>query len=191
MTKVGLFGGSFNPPHLGHLIVAEEVLSALELDRILFIPAHIPPHKESDIPSKERYEMTGIAISGNPRFQLSDVEMKRGGISYTADTLRELRDVFREVEFYLIMGADEFAEIENWREPEAVLSLATVVVMRRPGCDVGGVGQKYSGRFLRVDVPLIEISSSDIRRKVKEGRSITYLVPLGVEEYIRQKGLYR
>ena len=117
--------------------------------------------------------------------------MKRGGISYTADTLRELRDLFREVEFYLIMGADEFSAIENWREPEAVLTLSKVVVMGRPGCELGEVGKIYVGRFLKVDVPLIEISSSDIRVRVKEGRSIAYLVPPGVEEYIIEKGFYR
>jgi nicotinate-nucleotide adenylyltransferase len=191
VTKVGLFGGSFNPPHLGHLIVVGEVLSALNLDKILFIPTYIPPHKEADLPAEERYKMTGMAISGNPRFEISDIEMKRGGISYTADTLRELRDLFREVEFYLIMGADEFSEIENWREPEAVLSLSKVVVMGRPGCELGEVGQEYLGKFLKVDVPLIGISSSDIRKRVKEGRSIAYLVPPGVEEYIREKDLYR
>ena len=191
MTKVGLFGGSFNPPHLGHLIAVEEVLSALNLDKILFIPTCMPPHKEADLSAEERYKMTGIAISGNPRFEISDIEMKRGGISYTADTLRELRDLFREVEFYLIMGADEFSEIENWREPEAVLTLSKVVVMGRPGCELGEVGKIYVGRFLKVDVPLIEISSSDIRVRVKEGRSIAYLVPPGVEEYIIEKGFYR
>lgn len=191
MTKVGLFGGSFDPPHLGHLIVAQEVLSTLNLDRILFIPAHLPPHKRCDVPSSQRYEMIGIAISGNPRFEISDMELKRGGTSYTVDTLRELCSVFREVEFYLIIGADEFAEIESWKDPEAVMGLSRVVVMIRPGHEPGRAGQKFRGRFLTAEVPLIDISSTQIRERVKQDKSIAYLVPAGVEAYIKEKGLYR
>lgn len=191
MTKVGLFGGSFDPPHLGHLIVAQEVLSLFNLDKILFIPAHLPPHKRSHVPSKERYEMTCIAISGNPRFDISDIELRRGGKSYTVDTLRELCSLFHEVDFYLIIGADEFAEIESWKDPEDVINLSKVVVMRRPGHRLGRVKKKSRGRFLTAEVPLIEISSTEIRTRVRNGKSIAYLVPRGVEEYIKRKGLYK
>lgn len=191
MTEVGLFGGSFNPPHLGHLIAAQEVLSALRLDKILFIPSHIPPHKICEVSSSARYEMTCIAISDNQSFDISDIELKRGGKSYTVDTLRELRNIFHEVKFYLIVGADEFVEIETWKEPEDILNLSRVVVMPRPGYDLGEVGERFEDRFLSVKIPLIEISSTDIRMRVREGKSIKYLVPPGVEKYIREKGLYR
>jgi nicotinate-nucleotide adenylyltransferase len=191
VTKVGLFGGSFDPPHLGHLIVAQEVLSILNLNRILFIPAHLPPHKHSDTPSSQRYEMTGIAVAGNPRFEISDMELKRGGTSYTVDTLKELHCLFREVEFYLLIGTDEFAEIGSWKDPEAVMNLSKVVVMTRPGHELGGAGRKFKDKFLTAEVPLIEISSTQIREKVKRKESIAYLVPPGVEAYIKEKGLYR
>ncbi len=176
---------------MGHLIVAQEVLSALGLGKVLFVPTHIPPHKHSDVPSKERYEMTSIAISGNPGFEVSNVELKRGGKSYTVDTLRKLRNDLPGTEFYLIMGADEFVEIETWKEWELVLDLSKVVVMMRPGYGLGEVERKFMGRFMRVQVPLINISSRNIRMRVKEGKSIRYLVLREVEEYIKQKGLYR
>lgn len=190
MTKVGLLGGSFSPPHLGHLIVAQEVFLTLNLDKVLFIPAHIPPHKHARVSSRERYEMTRIAISGNPRFEISDIEMKRGGKSYTVDTLKELRSLFREAEFYLIMGVDEFAEIKTWRDPEKIFNLSRVVVVARPGYEMAEVEQRFREKFIQVRVPLIGISSTDIRKRVKKKKSIMYLVPPGVEEYIKQKGLY-
>ncbi|KPJ50072.1 hypothetical protein AMJ40_03775 [candidate division TA06 bacterium DG_26] len=191
MTALGLFGGSFDPPHLGHLIVTQEVLSTLNLDRVLFIPAHIPPHKETVAGPQERYEMTSLAIAGNPNFEISDIELKRKDKSYTVETLGQLHTLFRAAQFYLIMGADEFSEIETWKDPEGVLSLSTVVVMMRPGYELGRIERTYRNRFLPVRVPQIEISSTDIRMRVRGGKSITYLVPPRVEAYIEEKRLYR
>jgi nicotinate-nucleotide adenylyltransferase len=191
VTKIGLFGGSFNPPHIGHLIVAEEVFYALRLAKVLFIPTNIPPHKRCEIPPELRYEMTCIAISGNPRFDITDIELKRGGTSYTVDTLRDLHGQFRETDFYLLVGADEFAQIETWKEPETVLSLAHLVVMLRPGHDLTEVSHQFRDRCTTIEVPLIEISSTYVRELVKQGRNMEYVVPPGVARFIETKNLYR
>lgn len=191
MSKIGLFGGSFNPPHIGHLIIAQEALHALNLERILFMPTNLPPHKRCDVAPELRYEMTCIAIAGNPSFEVTDVELARGGTSYTADTLRDLSNRFRGTDFYLLVGADEFAEIETWKEPETVLTLSSLVVMLRPGVDLAQVSHRFKDKCATIKVPLIEISSTYVRELVRQGRNIQYVVPPGVAEFIEQKKLYR
>ncbi len=191
--NIGIYGGSFNPPHLGHLIVLESVQDQLHFDKVLFIPAANPPHKNNPnlAPSAERLEMTRLAIEGNAVFQASDIEIKRDGRSYSIDTLDALAAGHPGDKFSLIIGADNFLEFETWRSAQDILTKAEVVVMNRPGFAVQP-GKNEIARLARfVHVPNIGISSTDIRRRVKLGGSIRYLVPLSVEHYIRRKGLYR
>lgn len=191
--NIGIYGGSFNPPHLGHLIVLEGVQDQLHFDRVLFIPAANPPHKSdpSLAPPSDRLEMTRLAIEGNAVFQASDIEIKRDGRSYSIDTLDSLAAEHPGDKFSLIIGADNFLEFETWKSAQEILTKAEVVVMNRQGFSAQP-GKNEFVRLVRfVRVPNIGISSTDIRRRVKLGRSIRYLVPPSVENYIRRKGLYR
>jgi nicotinate-nucleotide adenylyltransferase len=184
----------FDPVHNGHLIAAEAAREACGLSRVMFIPASDPPHKRYAglAPAGARAEMVRLAIQDHPCFDLSPIELRRAGPSYTADTLSELRQTLgEEVALFLIIGADNVTEIGAWHRPDRILSLATVVVVRRPGAtpDRADPALRRGMRF--VETPLIEISSTDIRRRVREGRSIRYLVPREVENYIHEHGLYR
>lgn len=200
MKHIGIYGGSFNPPHMGHLIVCESVRSQLSLDTVIFMPSATPPHKK-DLrlaPAEMRIEMTRMAIEGNPAFQVSDMEVKRGGTSYTVDTLVELQKLFPSDRLHLLIGADNWIEFDTWRTPEKILDIADVVVMTRPAfaVDRSAHGQLshsigLTGKNIRfVEVPQIGISGTMIRLNVKSGRSITYLVPPSVEQYIQQHALY-
>lgn len=189
--KEGIFGGTFDPPHIGHLIAAESARESLGLDRIRFIPAAVPPHKRRpDItPGEKRLEMVRLAIRGNPAFIADDRELRREGTSYTIETIRDLRREFPGVEFTLLIGMDNIQEFRLWKDPEKIRSLAEVAALSRPGA--GGIGGPESGgEFRVVTIPLIEVSSSAVRRLVSEGRSIRYLVPPAVEEMIIREGLY-
>jgi nicotinate-nucleotide adenylyltransferase len=189
--KLGILGGTFNPPHVGHLIVAEYARQKLALAKILFIPAGISPHKRGErIPdSHHRMEMLRLAIAGNPSFEPSDIEIKRGGVSYTVDTLAELRAERPNEALVLLIGLDNLADFHTWREPEKILQSAQVVVMTRPGVNVDAL-HRYGSKVAVCEVPEIGISSSDIRDRVARGESIRYLVPDGVREYIVSQGLY-
>jgi len=191
--NIGIYGGSFNPPHLGHLIVLESVQDQLRFDKVLFIPAANPPHKNDPTlaPSADRLEMTRLAIEGNAVFQASDIEIKRDGRSYSIDTLDSLAAEHPGDKFSLIIGADNFLEFETWKSAQAILTKAEVVVMNRQGFSVQPGKNEFVRMVRFVHVPDIGISSTDIRRRVKLGRSIRYLVPQSVENYIRRKGLYR
>jgi nicotinate-nucleotide adenylyltransferase len=191
---VGLFGGTFNPPHLGHLIVAEEVRQTFSLDIIVFVPSARPPHKESSpvIDPRHRFTMTRLAIENNPRFEISDVELKRRGKSYTIDTIKEFKTLYgADIELFFIMGGDSIFEIETWKKPEELFRLCRVIVTTRPGFDLAKIDDRFGDKIIRADVPRIDISSTDIRHRVGTGRSITYLVPDKVEEYIQRERLYR
>jgi len=189
--KEGIFGGTFDPPHIGHLIAAESARESLGLDRIRFIPAAVPPHKRRpDITSGEkRLEMVRLAIQGNPAFIADERELRRKGTSYTIETIRELREELPGIEFTLLIGMDNLQEFRLWKEPEKIRTLAEVVALSRPGAVALG-GVENGGGFRVVTIPLIEVSSSAIRRLVREGRSIRYLVPQEVEEMIMREGLY-
>ena len=215
--KLGILGGTFNPIHYGHLAAAEEVRDRLKLDRVLFIPSYLPPHKlEEDLPSAaQRMEMVRLAISGNAHFEASDLEIKRGGTSYTIDTIKALRHTYPGADLYFITGLDTFLEIQTWHEWETLLTLCCFVVLPRPGhlftdmmkidfmrsaekelmaLDRGDMKRALirSGAFTIVleTVPLYDISSTGIRERVKEGRSIKYHLPEAVEIYIMNKRLY-
>ena len=198
--KVGIFGGTFDPIHLGHLIVAEEASALLGLDEMLFVPAGRPWFKASDevTEARHRMAMVELAIASNPRFRASDIEIGRVGPTYTVDTLVELREQLEpNSEIYLILGLDSLQEIDRWHSPERVFELATVVGMSRPLCaafDTERLDSIFPGasdRVMMLDGPLIDISATDLRRRVSEGLSIKYRVPESVEAYVYEQGLYR
>ena len=186
--RLGILGGSFNPIHHGHLIVATRVAEALDLERVLLIPAAVAPLKDPGAlaPARDRWEMLRRAIRGNPLFEACDLELRRGGLSYTVDTLRELHRR-RPADYRLILGADAARLLPRWKEAAEVLRLARPAVAARPGHGtVPGLPKKDI-----VEVPLLEISGTEIRDRVRRGLSIRYLVPDAVERYIRRRGLYR
>jgi len=191
--KLGIFGGSFNPPHMGHLIVIETVRDILQFDKILFIPSAQTPNKQNTLlaPSSARLEMVNLTVSGSKYFEASDIEIQRRGISYTIDTVNELAARYPRFEISLIIGADNLMEFETWKSPDEVLAKAGLVVMSRPGLDLHSIKSKYARSANFVNVPQIGISGTDIRRRVKLGRSIHYLVLQQVEDYIIQKRLYK
>lgn len=186
--KLGILGGSFNPIHHGHLIIATRVAEALKLDRVLFIPTAVSPLKSRRdfAPARDRLAMVRTALRGSPRFAASDTEIRRGGTSYTVDTLKALRKG-RSDGLFLILGADAARLLPQWRSVDEVKRLATLVFVERPGLRAGPGMPKH----LVVAVPLLDISSSEIRARVRRNLSIRYLVPETVERYIRRKGLYR
>lgn len=191
--KLGIFGGSFNPPHMGHLVVLESVRDQLQFDKILLIPSAQTPNKHdiSLAPAAMRLEMTKLAVQGNPAFEISDIEIQRKGISYTVDTLSTLVGLYPKASFSLIIGADNFMEFQTWKSPKEILDKANLVVMSRPGFSHRDVKHDLVRLTQFVNVPLIGISGTDIRRRVKLGRSIHFLVPPAVEEYIRVHRLYK
>jgi len=190
--NIGIYGGSFNPPHIGHLIVVESVRDQLRFDKVLFVPSANPPNKADMTlaPAIDRLRMTELAIQGNTNFEVSDVEIQRTGFSYTIDTLNALSALSSRANFSLIIGTDNFLEFHTWKSPNDIIAKAELVVMSRPGFSPHQAKGDFS-RFAKfVNVPQIGVSGTDIRRRVKLHRSIRYLVPKAVEEYINQKSLY-
>ncbi|HUE26922.1 MAG TPA: nicotinate-nucleotide adenylyltransferase [Solirubrobacteraceae bacterium] len=196
--RIGILGGTFNPPHLGHLVCAQEAYLQLGLARVMLIPARIPPHKPVDEePGVEhRLEMCRLAVVGDEeRFEVSDLEARRDGPSYTVDTLDELHSRMPDSELFLIVGGDVAIGFPSWREPEHVLSLATLAVAERPGTDGAAVeraiGQLRGGERARFfDMPEIGISSTMLRDRVRAGEPTKYLMPDAVRGYIDQHQLY-
>ena len=195
--RVGILGGAFNPPHLGHLVCAQEALVQLELDRVVFVPVGEAPHRTlDDDPGPEaRLEMVELAMADDERFVASRIEMDREGPSYTADTLEQLRAEAPDDELFLILGGDQAAALASWHEPEKVLERATLVVFERMSWGRNAIIIKIgrmpgAERVRYLDMPLIQVSSSSIRRRVREGVPIRYLVPDKVVEYIAANELY-
>ncbi len=195
--RLGILGGTFNPPHLAHLVCAQEAYGELALDRVLLVPTRIPPHKAvEDEPGPEhRLELCRLAVAGDDRFAVSDMELQREGPSFTVDTLKLLRTQAPQDELVLILGGDIAAGLTEWHEPEQVLELATVAIAERRGTSrdaVDGTLAELRGgdraRFFAM--PRIEISSTMLRRRVGAGQPIRYFVPDQVEEYIQRHGLY-
>lgn len=196
--RVGILGGAFNPLHIGHLVCAQEALLQLGLERVLFVPVGNAPHRvlESDPGSEARREMIELATAGDERFEVSRAEIDRSGPSYTVDTLREMREQSPDDELVLILGADQAAALPAWHEPERVLELATVAVVQRTGWSHNSVGIKLSRlkgaeRVRYLEMPIMQVSSTLIRRRVREGGPIRYLVPEPVASYIEAHGLYK
>ncbi len=195
--KYGIMGGTFNPIHNAHIRMAEEVRDIFDLDKIIFMPTGTPPHKNNlNIDPLDRYEMTKLAISGNDRFEVSDIEILNKSISYTVETVGKLKEFYPNVEFYFITGADSILDIYKWRNPEKLLTLCKFVSVRRPNYsdDLEGkikeIVDKFGGEILLVDGPLLNISSTEIRERVREGKSIEDFVPKKVVEYIKENKLY-
>jgi len=198
LAAIGILGGTFNPPHVAHLICAQEALEQLALDRVVFMPVGVPPHKEApDDPGGEhRLEMCRLATAKDERFAVSRLEVDRGGRSYTVDTLRAIHESSPGDDLTFIVGGDMAYSLPTWREPEAVLEMATMAVAERSGTRRADIEQRLAelGGRERVrffDMPRVDISSSDVRRRVRDGRPIRYLVPDEVVSYIGAQGLYR
>lgn len=198
MARTAVLGGSFNPIHYGHLLLADDVAERLELDRVLFVPAARPPHKpNADLaPAADRYAMVELAVAGHPKFLVSDVEFRRSGPSYTVDTLEALR-IPRE-ELFLIIGSETFLDLLSWRSPRRVAELAQLAVVPRVGsafdpesAAVRKVVHEIGREPVIVRADSLPISASDLRRRVREGRSIAYRLPEAVGAYIRAGRLYR
>jgi nicotinate-nucleotide adenylyltransferase len=200
--KIGVFGGSFDPVHLGHLGIAEEAREIFGLDRVIFVPAALPPHKRSGTvaPAADRLAMVALAIAGNPRFSASDIELHRAGPSYTIDTLDELQRKRPRARLYFIVGADSLAELHKWRHAAELVRRYEFIIIKRPGTRPPyakslekAFGKRVAARlganFIKTGI--YDISATAIRKRVRDGKNIRYLVPPAVERYIFRKGLYR
>lgn len=193
--RIGIFGGTFDPIHIGHLIIAQLALSDLNLTKIVFIPAAIPPHKSDREFShpQTRLELVRRAIAGNKQFHVSDIELLRAGKSYTVDTLRQMREwpEFNQAELFLIIGADNLVTFPEWHEPEQILARVRLAVYPRREADLAEVAPELMQQAIIFRAPRIEISSSFIRELVRKNRDIKYLVPDSVAEYIYKHNLYK
>lgn len=195
--RIGLFGGAFNPVHNGHLALAHNYLDSLELDRILFIPTSIPPHKTADnlASMQDRLNMLSLAFDDEPRFDYTDIEFHRQGKSYTYDTILELKRIYPDDDMFLIVGSDQFFYFQNWYRADDILSMVTVVTAARENEEYGRLldfKSQYPNMASTIvsNFSVVEVSSSEIRDGIKAGESISHLVPPAVNEYIKEHSLY-
>ncbi len=187
--KIGILGGTFDPIHYGHLILGEQVRVQLGLDRVIYVPTFMPPHKISGsiAAASHRLKMVALAVKKNKRFSVSDIEIRRRGKSYTVDTLRQIKKRHPAAELFFICGSDLVNEIPTWKNVDQIYGMARFVLAKRPG-----FGKRLSGKnFIKINVAQVDISSSVIRDLVRQGRSIRYLTPGTVVEYIEKHGLYK
>lgn len=188
--RIGILGGTFNPIHIGHLILAEEALDKLSLDKVMFIPTFIPPHKTSDalVDANHRHRMIELAIKDNPSFEVSDVELRRKGKSYSIDTLKQVKKIYGKLaKLFFITGSDSLGELCSWKDINDIFRLSQFVVANRPGYPLKELPKECE----LVLVTPIEVSSSEIRKRIKDSLSIRYLVTDSVRNYIVKKGLYK
>ncbi|MHA2853244.1 nicotinate-nucleotide adenylyltransferase [Paenibacillus lautus] len=191
--KVGIMGGTFDPIHIGHMLAAECARDAYDLEEVWFMPSHIPPHKEdAGVTGLMRLEMTAEAVADHPSFRTLDWEVKRGGVSYTVDTVRELRDAYPEHDFYFIIGADMVAYLPKWNRIGELAEMLTFIGLNRPGTklSVDDLPDFLQKAVVTAEMPLIEISSTIIRSRAASGSSIRYMVPDRVYDYIVRSGIY-
>jgi nicotinate-nucleotide adenylyltransferase len=189
--RVGLFGGTFNPIHNGHLIIAQECWYQLELDKVIFIPAFIAPHKKNreSVSAADRLNMLRIALEGYSRFEISTYEIDKNGVSYTIDTVKHFVCVYGdENEYFFISGADSLAQLSAWKDPEGILKYVRFVAVSRPGYNMDSVNRDG---IIKVNMPGVDISSTIIRRRIKNREPVDFWLPVNVVKYIRNKGLYR
>lgn len=199
MRKVGIMGGSFDPIHLGHLVVANEVLNIHSLDEIIFVPTGNPPHKNGlKADSFHRLLMVNMAVLSNDKFKVSDFEINNSEKSYTLNTLKKFHKLYENTEFFFITGSDAVIDLPNWYEPDEILKLCTFIAVSRPGISIDEVNNKineikhkYDGNIELLQVPMLQISSTDIRRRFNMGISAKYLLPDTVEQYIIKNKLYK
>jgi nicotinate-nucleotide adenylyltransferase len=200
--RLGIFGGSFDPVHFGHLLLAETCREHARLDQVWFVPAAAPPHKRLDglSPAMARIEMLQLAIGGHLGLAVSTIEVDRGGVSYTVQTLTEIHEQHPDATLFFLMGADSLQDLPTWREPHRICQLALPLVIARAGTappDLACISNYVDAQRLaeiraaQIEAPVIELSSTDIRQRVREGRSIRFRTPRAVEEYIRSHGLYQ
>ena len=198
--RLGVFGGTFDPVHIGHLIITEQVLDQGLVDRVLFVPAGEPWLKSGRqiAPAEHRLAMVTLAVEGNTRFEVSEIEVRRPGPTYTVDTLEQLAaDPEYGHDLYLILGADTVADLDRWRTPGRLFDLATIIIVSRAGApefdraSIEPFGDAAADKMIFVDAPAIGISGTEIRKRVAESRSVRYLVPAEIEHYIDEHGLYR
>jgi nicotinate-nucleotide adenylyltransferase len=197
VSKVGVLGGTFDPIHVGHLAAASAAIECANLDRVLFVPSAQPPHRAAALaPAGDRLEMCRLAIAGEPRFEVSDVEIRRGGRSYTVDTLRELKRIQPADELFLILGWDAARLLRTWRDPKTVIDLASIVIISRPGTNAPHQADFVeagldSGRFTFCGLQTTpDVSGSEVRRSIGRGESVAGKVPAQVEQYIAAHHLY-
>lgn len=194
LPRLGVLGGTFDPVHNGHLIIAEALREKLDLVQVLFLLSARPPHKSSPALAswQDRLHMIQLALKGNPHFQASDIEIERDGLSYTVESIEQLELRYgKKYRILFVVGADSILEIFTWREPQRLLASRSLVVVPRPGFDLNDLDPEVAKGVTVIQTPLIEISSTDIRRRVRDGRSIQYLVPSEVASYIHRQNLYR
>lgn len=187
--KAGILGGTFNPIHIGHLILAEEVREKLKLDKVIFVPTYLPPHKDnSDIAAAaHRYNMIKLAIKTNKYFSVSDIEIKRDGRSYTIDTVKEFKKRSPGDDLYFITGSDLLNYLEEWKDLSDIIKMVKFIVATRPGYPL----ERLPSYISTVEIRAVDISAFEIRKHIKENKSFRYLVPDRVFDYIIRKGLYR
>lgn len=189
---VGLFGGSFNPPHVAHLIVAEIVRDQFDLDEVWWIPNATPPHKSNEKLAEvnHRLEMTRRVVEPNPTFRLCDLEVEREGVSYTVETLRVLQENYAETRFALIIGSDSLDHFAEWHRPDEIAERVPLIVYKRPGAIEAVAESRFANHVRYVAAPIMEVSGTEVRARCRAGRSIRYLVPDEVRTYIETHGLY-
>ena len=193
--RIGILGGVFNPIHYGHLVIAGEAKDKLNLDKVIFVPTGKAPHKKvKGATPEERYQMVSLAIKGNSSFQVSPMEIEKSKLAsrptFTLETIREFMKIYNKARIYFIVGLDEMLKISTWKEPKKLLELCKFVVVTRPGYESSKLDKRIASKVMMLQVPGLEISASDIRKRIKTGRPIRYLLPPSVEEYIRKKRLY-
>jgi nicotinate-nucleotide adenylyltransferase len=189
--RIGMLGGTFNPIHNGHLVLAKECLDRFGLDRVVFIPAHIPPHKEVEcgISAADRLNMVRLALEGNGKFEISTYEIDKKDVSYSVDTIRRFREKYgKDAQLFFLTGSDWAGDLSTWKNIDEILGLVTFVIASRPG----GSAEKspFDRKITRIEIPALDISSTDIRSRVKKRQPIDHLVPKLVVRYIRDKALY-
>ncbi len=199
MDRVGIFGGTFNPPHLGHSAMTEAALKSCRLDRLVFLPTGTVPHKDNFeiIDAKHRLKMVSFLAEKNSKFSVCDYEATQNKTCYTADTLKMLSRIYKGAELYFILGADSLDYIEKWYKPEEIFRLATICVMPRKEISdvrikeqISRLKSDYNAKIMTVDMPVVEISSTEIRKKLRDGEDISSFVEPMVYEYIKKYGLY-
>ena len=199
MKKYGIFGGSFDPIHYGHLMICEYIKEEMGLDKVIFIPTGNPPHKEIGVSAEDRYEMVRLAISPNPDFEISDIETTRVNLSYTVDTIRELKKIYKEEKLYFLIGLDSLFQLKTWKKIGDLSQEIEFVVALRPGYidkeeinnEIDFLRENFGTKINLIKTPLYEISSTDLRDRIHEGKSLRYLIPKKVLDYIEESGFYK
>ena len=199
MKKYGIFGGSFDPIHYGHLMICEYIKEEMGLDKVFFIPTGNPPHKDLGVSAEDRYEMVRLAISPNPDFEISDIETTRVNLSYTVDTIRELKKIYKEEKLYFLIGLDSLFQLKTWKKIGDLSQEIEFVVALRPGYidkeeinnEIDFLRENFGTKINLIKTPLYEISSTDLRDRIHEGKSLRYLIPKKVLDYIEESGFYK